>query len=105
MKKLFAVLAVSTMIMPAIVSADAMDDAVRRGVCGVDVTPTRAEYIETDEGTTLHVFCPKAGDCTLCGTGLTGAGAGGALAALILVAALAGGDENGTTTTTTTSGN
>lgn len=101
MKKMFAVLAASTMLVPAIASAqDAMADATRRGVCGEGVTPLAAEYNQTDAGTVLRVRCTAGGGWT--GTTLTPAAAGGVVAgAVLLGAALSDDDESGTTTTTT----
>lgn len=101
MKKLFAVLAASTLLVPAIASADALEDATRRGVCGENVTPLSAEYTDIDGVRHLKVSCPVTDACTLCGTGL-GGGTGAALAGLVIVAAAAGGDDTSTTTTTTT---
>lgn len=106
MNKLFAVLATSTLIIPAVASAGALEDAQRRGICGEDVTPLAAEYVDVEGEKTLKVLCPAAhGAC--CGGPLGAGTLTPASAAALGLGALGLGlilsdDESGTTTTTTT---
>lgn len=107
MKKLFATLAASAMLVPAIASAqmgDPYEDAMRRGVCGADVRPVSAEYADIDGVTHLKVACPRGMAGPLGGAGTLTPTAAGALGigALGLGLAVSGDDETGTTTTTTT---
>jgi len=107
MNKLFAVLAASTVIVPTLASADAMEDAVRRQICGEDVRPVAAEYVDVDGVNTLKVLCPAAGGTCCAGGPLGGTTLTPATAAALGLGALGLGiivssdDEAGTTTTTT----
>lgn len=78
----------------------ALNDAVRRGVCGT-AQPVSAEYLPTGE---LKVTCRQiASEGPLAGTGLTNEQAGVALFTVLALAVIAGDSDDSATTTTTTS--
>lgn len=109
MKKVIAALATCAMAIPAIASADALDDARAANICDV----TAAEYL--DDGR-LKVTCvpgtvnpayanaiaqPTAG---LSGGTLSNGAIAGIAAGVIIIAIAAGDDDDASTTTTTTTG-
>ncbi|TDE33235.1 hypothetical protein [Antarcticimicrobium sediminis] len=111
MNKMIATLVAGTMIMPTIASAQdggAMNAAISRSVCGADVRPMSADYVDIQGVTHLKVTCPRGavpstgsegvlGTSTLTPTAATGLGLGFLGLGLIF----SNDDENGTTTTTT----
>ncbi|MDX2485131.1 MAG: hypothetical protein QNK42_15890 [Pseudodonghicola sp.] len=107
MNKMIAALIASTVIMPTIASAQsgsAMNDAIRRGICGKDVRPVSANYANVENVKTLKVKCPASGGA-LDGTTLQQQQlAAGGLGLLGLGLIMSDDNNSGTTTTTTASG-